>query len=90
MPFSLDEIFKASGGRISRERLESFIERAPLNQYDKEYLKQVMKKFDTPYYSPGITKEEFLKGLLEVEKNARDSIEKYEVDRIKKFFGIKK
>jgi len=87
--FDLNKIFKLSGGRISKQNLERLIERAPLTQWDKEYVKRVMEKFDNPYYSRGITKEEFLKGLSEMEENIRDPLEKREIDRIKKFFGLK-
>jgi|YelNatPaOPRAMG01_1025707.scaffolds.fasta_scaffold12504_7 hypothetical protein len=89
MSFSLDEVFKSSGGRVSRDRLNNFIDNLPLTQWDREYVKRVMEKFDNPGYSEGITKEEFLQGLSEMEKNIRDPIDREKVLRIKNFFGIK-
>lgn len=73
------------GGRISPRRLGIKMRTMRMRPAEKEYVKSVMKKFDTPH-SRGITEKEFLKGLNEMKTNKRDRIKEREIEQIKKHF----
>ena len=84
------KFFNQRGDRILRRDLERHINRIPFQSYEREYIKAVMAKFDTPYEPASkryITKEEFLQGLDEMAQNSKDSISVGEVERIKKYFS---
>ena len=71
------KFFNQHGDRILRRDLEKHINRIPFQSYEREYIKAVMAKFDSPYEPASkryITKEEFLKGLDEMAQNSKDSI----------------
>jgi len=52
---------------------------------EKEYVKSIMQKFDAPF-SEGITRDEFQKGLDEMQRNKRDRITDAEIKKIKELF----
>ena len=84
------KFFDRYGDRILRRDLERHINRIPFQNHEREYIKAVMAKFDTPYEPASkryITKEEFLQGLDEMAQNSKDSISVGEVERIKKYFS---
>ena len=85
-PESHKDIFSRYGGKISSKRLAREIDNVPLSQTEREYVKQVMAKFDH-YGSVGVTKEEFLNGLREMEMNSKDPIQRREVTRIREKFN---
>ena len=78
------DIFE-KGGKIYGKRASKRISKLPLSRMQKEYVKQVMAKHDRPG-SRGITREEFLHGLDEMERNPRDPVTRKDVERIKKHF----
>jgi len=73
------------GGRLSPRRVGRQMNRLRMRPSDREYVKQVMTKFDAPF-SRGITEEEFSQGLDEMKKNKRDRITDREIKRIKRIF----
>lgn len=81
----LRDAFSRYGGRISSKRLARKIDRTPLSRTQREYVKQVMAKYDK-FGSIGVTRKEFKEGLHEMEINTRDSIKKKELENIKKHF----
>lgn len=72
--------------RLTPKQLERELWKVPLSRTDKEYVKRVMERFSHPYYSQGITREEFERGLKEMEENYNDPIDKKEIERIRKHF----
>lgn len=80
------DIFDKYGGKLTREQFKRHMWNVPMRTVDKEYVKRVMEKFDVPYYSRGITKEEFHKGLDQMLKNTRDPIGRRGIERLKKYF----
>lgn len=83
------DIFERSwwAGRLAMRDLNYHIDRMPgFPDWEKEYIKRVVEKFDEPHYSRGITKEEFLKALDEMVRNPRDPIDPQEADRIRQYF----
>lgn len=79
-------LFTRRGGRpFSQRELSQRMMYARLRPAEKEYVKTVMAKHDTPY-SRGVTKEEFHKCLDEMKKNTRDKITDTEIQRIKDVF----
>lgn len=80
------DVFSRYGGRLTPEQLKREMWRVPLRPEEREYVKRVMERFDQPYFSRGITREEFYKGLEEMTKNLQDPISPEEVERIKKYF----
>ncbi len=82
---SKPDIFKQRGGKLYKRRVDRRINRLPITRTQKEYVKQVMSKYDRPG-SRGVTREEFLSGLDEMAKNTKDSIKQSEIKRIKEHF----
>lgn len=80
-----NDAFSRHGGRLSKRQFEQYLNRVPLQSWDREYVKRVMEKFNTSY-SRGITRDEFHKGLDEMAKNPRDRINKTKIALIKKYF----
>ena len=79
------DIFSRTGGRLGKVKLNRRISRLPLNRTQKEYVKQVMAKYDT-FGSRGVTRKEFHKGLDEMARNQRDPITRKHIEKIKKHF----
>lgn len=82
------DVFSRSGGRLSMNQFNRIFSRMPLRDIEREYVKRVMERFDQPYFSRGITREEFQKGLDEMLRNTRDPIGRGTIERIKKHFGL--
>lgn len=82
------DIFSRSGGRLSMSQFNQIFSRMPLRDIEREYVKRVMERFDQPYYSQGLTREEFNKGLDEMLRNTRDTIGRETIERIKRHFGL--
>jgi len=79
------DIFSLRGGVLYKKRMNNRIDRLPLDETEKEYVKQVIAKHDRPG-SKGVTREEFLYSLDEMAKNNRDTIQKDQIEKIKKYF----
>jgi len=79
------DIFKPGGGKLYKARFQRRVGRLPLSRMQKEYVKQVMAKYDRPG-SKGITRGEFMAGLDEMAKNTNDNIRQQEIKRIKEHF----
>ncbi len=79
------DAFSRNAGKLSKRQFEQYLNRVPLQSWEKEYVKRVMEKFNTSY-SLGITREEFQKGLDEMAKNPRNRINKTKIAQIKKYF----
>lgn len=73
------------GSRISPRVFANRMRYAMMRPAEKEYVKSVMQKFDAPL-SKGITREEFQKGLGEMQRNRRDRITDPEIKKIKDLF----
>lgn len=60
-------------GKFTKREIERKVGKMPLTRSEKEYVKQVFGGYDYPS-SKGVTKEEYKKGMEEMKKNTRDSI----------------
>lgn len=81
------DIFSRYGGRLPLNLFNQIFLRMPLRGIEREYVRRVMERFTHPY-SPGLTREEFKRGLEEMTKNVRDPIPRQLAERIKKHFGL--
>ena len=78
------DAFSRHGGKLTRRQFGLYVDRIPhFHPSEREYIKRVMERYDTRT-SRFITREEFFKGLDEMEKNKKDPITRQEIERIKK------
>ncbi len=78
-------LFDRKGGRLTMADIQWHLNRVPLYPHEREYVKAVLSKYEHPY-SRFITKEEFYKALDEMAKNQKDAIDRYDIERIKRYF----
>jgi hypothetical protein len=83
---SRSDIFGRYGGKITLNQFKEILSRTPMQTTQREYVKRVIEKFHHPYYSRGITREEFEKGLDEMLRNTRDPIGRHLIEKIRKRF----
>lgn len=81
----IESKFKRFGGRLPLGYVDERVSQVPLSPREKEYIKQVIAKYNYPG-SQGITRKEFRKALEEMARNEHDSVTREEVKRIKKYF----
>ena len=79
------DAFSRYGGMMSRQQMDQYIGLVSLTPEEREYVRRLMERFDTPY-SVGVTREEFFQGLDEMANNPNDPIDPQEVERIKERF----
>jgi len=72
-------------GRLYKTPMEKRIGKIPLSKTQKEYVKEVMAKYDRPE-SKGVTREEFLHGLDEMAKDKTNPIKQRDIEKIKRRF----
>lgn len=82
------DVFDRYHGKMTKKEMDWYLERTPLRNTEREYVKSVMDRFDEPHYSRGITREEFKRGLEEMEKDKRDSMDKRKIERVRQHFNF--
>ena len=83
-------VFRKYGGRMTSEDFNRHIDKSILRKVQKEYVKEIMGKFDKPYeHRPDrrITEQEFQQGLREMVKDFQGPIKREDVETLKKHFG---
>ena len=83
-------VFRKNGGRMSRQEFNLHVDKSLLNQTQKEYVKELMAKFDKPYEQHPdreITEAEFQEGLRQLEKDFQSPLGKAQVEMVRTHFG---
>ena len=80
------DVFSQHGGVMSQEQIGQYLDMVSLLPEQRNYVKQVLMKFDVPAYSAGITQQEFFKALDDMTQNTGDPIGPAEIERIKARF----